>query len=77
MVAHVELARTAVRIHDQPMVTPQNNQNPLPEIIPPLSSSEGIMCIEIQMETPATPENTRHENIDDTSTKIKTAPDIF
>ena len=59
LVAHVELTTTDVSVPDQPAVNPQGNQNPLPEIIPSLSSSEEIMCTEIHMET-ATPENTRH-----------------
>ena len=71
LVAHFELTTTDVSVADQPAVNPKGNQNPLPETIPSLSSSEEIMCTEIHMEA-ATPENTRHENFSHITTKMKT-----
>ena len=72
LVAHVELTTADADLQNQPAITPQGNQNSLPETIPSLSSSEQIMCTEIHMET-ATPENTRKENLGSTTTAMKTS----
>ena len=71
LVAHVELATADVSRQDQPIVTPQNNQNSVPETLPSLSSSEETIITEIHMET-ATQENTRNESLGNTTAAMKT-----
>ena len=71
LVAHVELTTVNVSSQDQPIVTPQNNQNSVPETLPSLCSSEEIICTELHMET-ETPENTRNDKLDNTTTAMKT-----
>ena len=70
LVAHVELTTADVNGQDQPIVTPQNNQNPVPGTLPSLCYSEEIMCTEIHMET-ETPEITRNDNLHDTTPAAK------
>ena len=71
LVAHVELTTADVNGQDQPIVTPQNNQNPIPETLPSLCSSEEIMCTEIHMETEI-PEITRNDDLHDATPAAKT-----
>ena len=71
LVAHVDLTTADVNGQDQPIVTPQNNQNPDPETLPSLCFSEEIMCTEIHMET-ETPEITSNDNLNDTTPASKT-----
>ena len=71
LVAHVELATADVSSQAQLIVTPQNNQNSVPETLPSLSSSEETICTEIHIES-ATPENTRNKNLDNTTAAMKT-----